>query len=72
LTGAKFMLAIGLDVRGLLSGDVTVARNAVLQHVEKIELRPCGSYARSKGPAIAWCAISLGVRKRFGFGGEIP
>jgi site-specific DNA recombinase len=37
------------DVRALLSGDVVVARNTLLKHIEKIVLRPSGKYFVASG-----------------------
>ena len=53
------------DLRGVLGGDVMVARAALLKHVERIEMEPTGNVYVAKGN---WNL--LGQLPRDGAGGQ--
>ncbi len=55
------------DLRGLLGGDVTVARAALLKHVERIEIEADGKTYVAKGN---WNFLGDAMRPRDGAGGQ--
>jgi hypothetical protein len=54
------------DLRGLLGGDVTVARAALLKHVERIEMEASGKAYVARGN---WNFLGDAMRPRDGAGG---